>query len=527
MSLVIVATSVHWLTRVQEKRLREYSLRRILCWPHFERNIVYSEASSSNPGISVHRRLLLKCAALSSLWLEPVAAQDGRPAAEKRVIESLISLFNQNRFTEIYELAGPQFAARISKEQLVRFLQGNRNGGDITGYAFEAEAETKARYRLSFQLRNMMLTLKVDDDGKITDFGLSNAPSTPWPQPRDVQSDNAMHTPLDHAVDFAARDYFRARQAVGLSIGIITDGAQHLYHYGETRRGAAVLPSSNTIYEIGSITKTFTTTLLAQAAVEQRLSLSDDVRRYLPGAFPNLNYQGSPITLQHLANHTSRLPTMPSDLWDQPGLDPLMPAKRYDSRRSFAALRAVRLDGPPGVRFEYSNWGIAILGSVLQRVYQQPYPILLKRFITGPLAMTRTTYGPRAEDQKLAAVPYGENGTQAPFQNEGHFGPAGEIRSTLADMIRYLGAQIEEKIPAIKLTHEPTMNDIGLGWGVRRRTGFRELQHNGSTQGFTSNITVFPELKRGLFVIVNSKAQIGGLVRSLMELILPPKQVDR
>lgn len=488
---------------------------------------MYSETSSSEPSSRVHRRLLLNCAASSFLWLEPLAAQGGRLAVEKRVVESFVTLFNQNRFAEIYQLAGPQFAAKVTQEQLVRFLQGNRNGGDITGFAFDSEVESKVRYRLSFQMRNMILTLKVDDDGRLIDFGLSNAPSAPWPQPRDVLSDNPRRTQLDQAVDSAAREYFRARQAVGLSIGVLLEGAQHLYHYGETRRAAATLPSSSTIYEIGSITKTFTTTLLAQAAIERRLALTDDVRRYLPGAFPNLSYQGRPVTLQDLANHTSRLPTLPRDLWEQPGLDPLMPGKNYNSRRAFAALGAVTLDGPPGVRFEYSNWGIAILGSVVERVYRQPYAVLLKRFITGPLSMKQTTYGLRAEDKKEAALPYGENGAQAPFQDEGYFGPAGEIRSTLADMMRYLEAQVDEKAPAIKLTHEPTVNDIGLGWGVRRRADFRELQHNGSTQGFTSNITVLPDLKRGLVVIVNSKTQIGGLVRSLLELLLPAKPADR
>ncbi|QDK82345.1 hypothetical protein EXU85_28545 [Spirosoma sp. KCTC 42546] len=79
-------------------------------------------------------------------------------------------------------------------------------------------------------------------------------------------------------------------------------------------------------------------------------------------------------------------------------------------------------------------------------------------------------------------------------------------------MMRYLQAQITEKDPTIRLTHQPTRNDIGLGWGVRTTGSYRDIQHNGSTPGFTTHISAFPELGNGCVILANSKANMGKLI---------------
>ncbi|NNU34491.1 beta-lactamase family protein [Mucilaginibacter sp. S1162] len=195
---------------------------------------------------------------------------------------------------------------------------------------------------------------------------------------------------MDKAVDSVARQYFRDPNSAGLSIGIIKNGKRYIYHYGETKKQTGMLPDNATVYEIGSITKTFTATLLAHAVLENKVSLTDDIRKYLAGSYPNLEFNGRPITLQDLANHTSRLPELPEDIGSQAAFNPLMPEFNYDSARFYTALHKVKIDTLPGYKFLYSNWGYALLGHILENVYQQPYAVLLRNYITKPWGMNNT-----------------------------------------------------------------------------------------------------------------------------------------
>lgn len=115
-------------------------------------------------------------------------------------------------------------------------------------------------------------------------------------------------------------------------------------------------------------------------------------------------------------------------------------------------------------------------------------------------------------------MPYSENGRPVAFSSLGVFTAAGGICSTLADMLLYAQAQLGEVSPAIKLTHQPTLQTVGLGWGVVRLTGpGRLLQHIGSTEGFSSNVTLYPDLKKGMVILANTKTEIGGLVMAMAD----------
>ncbi|MHC5539916.1 serine hydrolase domain-containing protein [Singulisphaera rosea] len=432
-----------------------------------------------------------------------------------RLMETIARKYNADNFGGIYALAGDAFKKSLDERTFVRFFRRNRNGGNILRWVCTSEQGRRVTYRLEMEARDMLMTLEVRSAEQFDTIGLANAPVEVLRQERAVPTDNPLTTPFDRAVDAAARAYFLNPRAAGLSIGIIRHGSTHAFHYGETGRGEKALPNSQTRYEIGSITKTFTTTLLAQAVSDGKVGLDDDVRNYLVEPFPGLEFQGRPIRLRDLANHTSRLPTLPDDVGTQPGARPLTPEWNYGRQRFFEALRNVRMPGPPGDRMEYSNWGIALLGLSLERAYSQPYDKLLARSITVPLGMKDTSYGPDAAARQLAAVGHFENGKVAPYQDLDQFGPAGGILSDLDDMLLDLKAQLEESTPAITLTHRPTANGIGLGWGVRTVDGVREIQHNGSTYGFTSHISGFLEPRSGCVILSNSKAPLGPLIGAL------------
>src|SRR5678815_2483257 len=120
--------------------------------------------------------------------------------------------------------------------------------------------------------------------------------------------------PVGPAVDAAFHDVVADPRTAGLSVAVLRDGAWSTFHFGTIDRARPARPDDGTVYPIASITKTFTGTLLAQAALEGRLALGDDVRKYLDGPFPNLEFEGHPIRLHHLLSHRSGLPFLLPDV---------------------------------------------------------------------------------------------------------------------------------------------------------------------------------------------------------------------
>jgi CubicO group peptidase (beta-lactamase class C family) len=451
---------------------------------------------------------IITCLALTILSGQVFAQQERQIADE--VKDHIVSCYNRYDFKAIYQLADTAFSNHITENQLTGFLRGNQNSGKIVKDSLLGAANGKYTYLLAAESRDLRMNIEVTPAKKFSGFGFSNVPSVLLPMGKIVPSDNPLKTALDLSVDSAAKDYYRNPNAQALVIRMIRNGKSYTYHYQ--------CPDKAALFEIGSVTKTFTGTLLAQAVLDHRVALSDDIRKYLTGNYPNLTYGRKAITLLDLANHTSRLPELPEDIGAQPGFDPLTPEKGYDSAMFYAALHRVKLDTVPGYKYNYSNFGIALLGHILERVYHQPYAGLLVKYMTGPFGMKNTYYELNAQQKHRMAIPHAENGRVIPFQEEGMFAPAGDIHAPLADLMRYLAQQIQERSPMVKLSHQPTVNKVGLAWGVRSDGKYRNIQHNGSTLGFTAHISAFPELNSGCVLLTNSKANLGKLIAVIQKL---------
>ncbi|HEY8918928.1 MAG TPA: serine hydrolase, partial [Chitinophaga sp.] len=104
---------------------------------------------------------------------------------------------------------------------------------------------------------------------------------------------------IDSIVQHAVLDFMKDTARVGLSVGIYKDGRTYTFHQGSTQRGKALRPDNNTIYEIGSISKTFTGFLLARAIADKKINPDDDIRKYLHDPYPNLAYNGKPVKIMH------------------------------------------------------------------------------------------------------------------------------------------------------------------------------------------------------------------------------------
>jgi CubicO group peptidase (beta-lactamase class C family) len=329
----------------------------------------------------------------------------------------------------------------------------------------------------------------------------------------------------DKAVDSIVRSYMKNNHAVGWSIGVLKEGKTWFYGYGEIGKGSGKAPDPATIFEIGSISKTFTATLLAAAVLEGKARLDDTVNKYLPDSIPLLQFSGKVMRLRDLANHTSGLPRMPPNFFD-PVVDLQDPYRNYTIEKLYAFLKHWQPAREPRSKYDYSNVGVGLLGVILQGVYGLSYEELVMSRICRPLGMYDTRVTIRKQDSVFFAKGYDFSGNyNSPWNLPAAFAGAGAIRSTVRDMLKYAQANLDggsgELGKAIQLTHDSTFSQgdlvLGLAWHYIRPGEERVLFHNGGTGGFRSYLAIHLKQQFAVVVLANTAISPDGLGNELMK----------
>jgi len=321
---------------------------------------------------------------------------------------------------------------------------------------------------------------------------------------------------VEKVVTSAANEFMAARQAVGISIGVVHGASVYRYHAGTLSKESARKPDDQTIYPIASLTKTFAGLLMAQAALDNKVALDDDVRKYLGAAYDNLSYEQQPVRLYHLLNHRSGLPfVLPDRPEAAPGFenDAVPFPARIDaivanSSKSefYADLRRVRLSAPPGTRFQYSNAAAQLAGYILENTYEQSFETLLKKSIAVPFGMRDLTITLSPGQQARLAVGYDENGIRQPYGPD-QFQAAGALKASLNDMLAYARVQLAEQDAAVRLSHQPTYTSdnyaVGLNWQMLTEQGRRVFWQDGAAPGFASLLVVQPDTDTAVILLSN------------------------
>lgn len=339
-----------------------------------------------------------------------------------------------------------------------------------------------------------------------------------------ILSDNQLQSALDAFVSTSVQNYFKDTLAVGLTIGIIQNGNSFTYNYGEIEKGTYRLPDTNTIYEIGSISKTFTGILLAQAILDKKLNLGDDIRKYLDGAYPNLQYENHSIQIVHLSNHTSRIPGNTDNIEDQKPFDITNPFANYTAEMFDEGLHSIVIDTIPGTKQSYSNMGVALLGKIIGKRFEMSYMDAVKEYILMLNGMTDTKASLTEKEYDRFAKGYNRKGEQTSYWDCGEFVPAGGIRSTVKDMLKYIAFNMQEN-PLMELAHRKTFGSfqdgVALGWGINEpEKGELLFWHEGSTGGFTAMCVVIPSRNSGFIILTNSKANLSLLTSDLIKFLI-------
>lgn len=296
-----------------------------------------------------------------------------------------------------------------------------------------------------------------------------------------------------------------------IAIGIIDENGTRYYNFG-SRDSSGAEVDEHSIFEIGSITKTFTATLLAYSVTNRDLKLDAPVGSLLPDSIeiPILGKQQ--ITFGHLADHTSGLPNMPANFSPANSKNPFAyytMSQMYEDIANYTPVREV------GSQFEYSNLAVGLLGHTLSLNDGNTYEDLLNRVITGPLGMKETKITFDKSMMNNLAVGRNEFGQPTGNWDFSALEAAGALRSSTSDMIRYLSAQLgytEISLENVfELTHRKRHqkyrvrnghpHGMGLGWIIFTNANGPNYWHGGSTGGYTSFIAFNKTLKKGVVVL--------------------------
>lgn len=321
------------------------------------------------------------------------------------------------------------------------------------------------------------------------------------------------------AVDEAAHALIEQPLLHSASIGVVYRGKTFIRHRGEMVAGKPDVPTDATLYEIGSLSKTLAGTLMARAVLEGRVGLEDDVRSYLQGDYPNLQYQGQPIRVRHLLSHTSGLPnmlperanTVLEDFTDHrvPGELSALYA-HYGKPNFLRDLHAVRIPRMPGKEYAYSSAGTELTAHILEGVYKTDYASLLRGFFSDAAAMT--SIGIRlgnAEKDRLAIGYHSDNPVPTSPMPQLPWGASGNVKATVPDMVKYLQFQLANG-PVVQESHRTLARfddefSIGYFWNIvagDRQKGVYYAHHGGVPRS-QCYIYIMPEHDLGIFVITN------------------------
>jgi CubicO group peptidase (beta-lactamase class C family) len=231
------------------------------------------------------------------------------------------------------------------------------------------------------------------------------------------------------------------KQLTGIAIGVVVNGQESSAFSGWADLESKRPVSESTIFEIGSLTKLFTSLLLAVAATKHEVNLDDPVQTAL-GDQVTLPTDGtSEITYRSLANHRSSLPRLPDDLIAT--ADRENPYAHYDKAMLYACLSRMKSVKPIGSRSSYSNFGVGLLGHALGKLAGSDYPTALKERVLIPLGMLKTSTGASDEQTaQLATAHKKKNEATKHWDFTEVTVAAGGIRSSLSDMLKFLRANV-------------------------------------------------------------------------------------
>jgi len=318
---------------------------------------------------------------------------------------------------------------------------------------------------------------------------------------------------------------------VGIVIGVISPRGRQIVSAGRRSSGDSNPPDGDTVFEIGSVTKTFTALLLAEMAEQHEVALNDPAEKYLPTGFRIPEQKGKTISLLDLATHTSGLPFMPNES--------ALPSESAATKYSVTDLRrfmaGYELRSEIGKKWEYSNIGYWLLGEALADRAGVDYETLLRRRVVAPLGLTNTDF--EVSSKMKTNFAGGHNAVLQPsppistLPIYSLMPAAGGLYSTANDLLKVLAVAMDyERSSLSAATHltwttrrplSSSGSEQALGWTIIHEQNDELIVHDGGTFGYASSIAWDPVKRIGVVVLSNQVANVGDIARHLLRPSFP------
>ncbi len=334
------------------------------------------------------------------------------------------------------------------------------------------------------------------------------------------------------SVDDIVAPYLASDETFALSIAIINGEQEQFFHYGNISNKNPQAPDHPSIYEIGSVTKTFTTSVLAAMVREEKVSLDDPISQYLPDGVGNWG-DSLTITLEELATHSSGLPRMPANFGSVTTLLHYKnPYKKYTVAQLYEYLKVHKIKEKSKRKVNYSNLGMGLLGHTLALHHGTDYETMVKQYILDKWEMPNTTITLDEEAMKLVVQGHNGRGRPTPLWDIPTLAGAGALRSNITDMAKYVKAHMKEE-QFLADTHKARGSmqegvEIGLAWILTKTPQMKQniIWHNGGTGGYRSFVGFDKENQLGVVVLSNASVSVDPLGILILEYLAKQKMAD-
>lgn len=313
---------------------------------------------------------------------------------------------------------------------------------------------------------------------------------------------------LNEAAQALIQNAFKKKPNMKMTIGVLQNGNATFKLFDATGE----IPYESHAYEIGSVGKTLTTSLLAKYVESGAMSLNDSVAKHITELDNNRYYP----TLQRLALHTagyrSTLPMTKKEirgvLWAQLRSKPYsaLALLEMDFEKLIATAKAQELENKD-YKWAYSNFGMALLGCAIGRAAGMSYADAMTKFIIEELKLPNTIVGVGANNMLSGYDVHHRDVGAWNCVRDNYVSPAGNFTSTAEDMLEFARLNIEEQPSCLALCHKRydmknKHSDMGLGWWI----DFKQpsiYYHGGNTDGFASMLAFDKQAKTAVVILTN------------------------
>lgn len=425
---------------------------------------------------------------------------------EKEVIAQFQQDFNAQNYAAIFEKFSPEAKKAIPLnmfEKVSKDLQ--QQLGTIQSLEYlESKGKETAIYKANFEKDRLKLSMSLNNNQQISGLLFTPYIESTTANNKTVNAIQGYPKAIAEKIYQATRTFPEQTQ---VAIAVLDQDQIHYYGVQKHKEKIQAQANQDKVFAIGSLTKVMTSTILAELVTQNKIKLDDKINPYYAFPFKD-NIQ---IHFQDLANHTSGLPRLPSNLEVDDDTDPY---KEYDAAKLEEYLKnSLELEhaNNSGKVPHYSNLAVALLGQSLSQSQNKDFAELLNEYVFKKYGMKNSYTSPDQAAKQLVPA-FDAQGKEITTWTFDTFLPAGGVLSTASDLTRFAQAQFDAKNAAIQLTQQATTEkagsyQLGLGWFIREQdNGTKIIWHGGNTAGHSAILMIDLNKKKAVTILANVAA---------------------